>query len=50
MRRERVGESRRIRDCEAKSEDVSAETWHCTDRERNSIAISVFITSFSDLP
>jgi hypothetical protein len=50
MRRERVGESRRIGNCEAKSEDVSAETSHCADRERNPIAISVFSISFSDVP
>ena len=50
MRRERVGESRRTRDCEAKREDVSAETRDCADLEQNPIAISVFITSFSDVP
>ena len=50
MRRERVGESRRTRDCEAQSEDVSAETCHCADLERNPIAISVFSISFSDVP
>jgi len=37
MRRERVGESRRTRDCEAKSEDVSAETSDCADLEPNPI-------------
>ncbi len=50
MRRERVGKSRRTLDCEAKSAGVSAETCDCADRERNPIAISVFITSFSDVP
>jgi hypothetical protein len=50
MRRERVGDSRRIRDLEAKSEDVSSETCHCTDRERNPIAISAFSIGFSDVP
>jgi IS5 family transposase len=43
-------ESRRTRDCEAQSEDVSAETCRCIDRERNPIAISVFSISFSDVP
>jgi hypothetical protein len=50
MRRERVGESRRTRQYEAQSEDVSAETRHCTDGERNPIAIAVFSISFSDVP
>ena len=50
MRRERVGESRQTLGCEAKSDDVSAETRARADRERNPIAISVFIISFSDVP
>jgi hypothetical protein len=50
MRRERVGKSRRTWDCEAQSEDVSAETCQCANRERNPIAISVFSISFSDVP
>ena len=41
MRRERVGESRRIGNCEAKSEDVSAETSHCADPGRNPIVLSL---------
>ena len=51
MRREGVGESRRNRDCEAKSEDVSAETLRCAEPiNRNPIAISAFSISFSDVP
>jgi hypothetical protein len=50
MPRERIGESRQTRDCEAQSEDVSAETCRCADRERNPVAISAFSISFSDVP
>jgi hypothetical protein len=49
MRRELVGESRRTRDCEAQSEDVSAETRHCGDRERDPIVISVVFQTFPKL-
>jgi hypothetical protein len=41
--------SSRTRDREAQREDVSAETCHCADRERNSTAISVLRISFSDV-
>jgi hypothetical protein len=50
MHRDRVGESRRTRDLEAQREDVSAETCHCADRERDPIALSTFSISFSDVP
>jgi hypothetical protein len=50
MRREGVGESRRNGDCEAQSEDVSAETCRCADRGRNPIALPFFSISFSDVP
>jgi hypothetical protein len=50
MRREGVGESRRNRDCDAKSEDVSAETLLCAERSLNPVLISAFSISFSDVP
>ena len=50
MHREGVGEIRRKRDFEASEPTIAAETRDCADQEQNPIAISVFITSFSDVP
>jgi hypothetical protein len=50
MRREGVGETRRMRVFEAQSANVSAETRAAAQSERNPDAIIAFIPSFSDLP
>lgn len=50
MLRERVGEIRRIRIFEATALKISAETRADAKFERNPVAISVFIPSFSDVP
>jgi hypothetical protein len=50
MRRERVGESRRIWIFEAVIPKILAETCGDADLERNPGDIPVFIPSFSDLP
>jgi len=50
MHRERVGEIHRKRDFEATEPKVTAETRDCAGLKRNPIAISVFITGFSDVP
>jgi len=50
MRREGVGERRRIKVFEAATPEISAETRGGADLERNLGDIPVFIRSFSDLP
>ena len=50
MRRKGVGERRQIRIFEAAALKISAETCGNASLERNPIAISAFMTSFSDLP
>jgi len=50
MRRERVGEKRRIRIVEAATLKISAETCSGASLERNLREIPVFATSFSDVP
>jgi hypothetical protein len=50
MRREGVGERCRIWIFEAATRKIPAETCGDADLERNPIAISVFIPSFSDVP
>jgi hypothetical protein len=50
MRRGGVGANRQTRGLEALGTEISAETRASARSERNPIAISVFIPSFSDVP